>query len=159
MYDPLVAALDEYVSNILAQLQTLSDREQMVLTFCRGVFDKVGIGQLLRMDQHRLGNFDRIVESKRSNELGRGAFHAHEVMGEFGARLDFDVGGKLLEHVIEQCDLLVRIAARSGREEVCNPLKNSQALFGAAGGCRADHLIEQRATFCKRTGLMGRGHG
>ena len=110
----MIAALDEDVGDVLAQLQALRDREQMLLAFCRRVFDKVIVGQLLRMNQHRLRNFDRIVESERTNKLGRSDFHAHEVMGEFCARFDFDIGGKLLKHVIEQCDLLVRIAARSG---------------------------------------------
>ena len=51
------------------------------------------------------------------------------------ARLDLDVGGELLEHVIEQRNLVVRIAARARRKQIGDTLKDPQALVGAAGRC------------------------
>ena len=130
--DPLIAALDKDVSDHLAQFKALRDRKQMVLALGRGVFDEVVIRQLLRMNQHRSRDLDGIVECQRTNHLRRSAFHICEMLGKLCARLDLDVGGELLEHVIEQRDLVVRIAARTRRKQIGDALKDPQALVDAA---------------------------
>ena len=104
------------------------------------------------MNQYRSRDINFIVESERSEEFGRTNFNVHEVMGELRARFDLDVGSELLQDIVEQCNLLVRIAARSGGKKVGNPLENSQALLTGAGSDRIDQFIGQRAAFraCRR---------
>ena len=55
-----------------------------------------------------------------------------QMLGKLCARLDLDVGGELLEHVVEQRDLFVRIAARARRKQIGDALKDPQALVDAA---------------------------
>lgn len=67
-----IAAFDQNVGNTLAQPQPLGDGEQMVLALGGGVFDQIDIAELLRVDQDRLSDRDRVVEaSERSVAAAR----------------------------------------------------------------------------------------
>lgn len=111
MDDPVVAALDQDVGHFFAQLQTLCDREEMVLALGRSVFNEIVVGQPLRMNEHGLGHFNCIVECKRADENGRSILHFRQPMCELRTRLDLDIGGKPAQHIVEQRNLLMGIAA------------------------------------------------
>ena len=70
------------------------------------------------MREHRAGDLDRVVEGERVDDPRRRAVDAGEAMRELGAGLDLDVDRELLQHVVEQRDLLAGIVARAGREQV-----------------------------------------
>lgn len=57
-------------------------------------------------------------------------------MRELGARLDLDIGGKAAQHVIEQGNLLIGIAARAGRKQVGDPINDLEAVLGGRAGDR-----------------------
>ena len=73
---------------------------------------------------------------------------------EFRACLDLDIGGELLQHVIEQGDLVVRIAARACREQIGDPLNDPQALVDAADRSGRDQFIEHRTALRERIGIL-----
>ena len=70
------------------------------------------------------------------------------------ARLDLDIGGELFEHVIEQRNLVKRIAARTRREQIGDTLNDPEALVGAANRCRCNQLIEHRAALRECIGIL-----
>jgi hypothetical protein len=82
---------------------------------------------------------------------------------EFCAHLNLDISRELLQHVIEQRNLLARIAARTRHEQVGDALKYPQALFHTAGGNRADQFVDQRMVLCAHIAVVvreaGVGHG
>ena len=66
---------------------------------------------------------------------------------ELCARFDLDIGGEPAQHVIKQRDLFVRIAARSSRKQISDPVNDFEAMFGTGAGNRADQFIEHRTAF------------
>lgn len=59
-------------------------------------------------------------------------------------RLNFDIGGKLAEHVVEQRNLVAGIAARAGGKKIGDAFKNAQTLCSAAGRDRFIEFVDQR---------------
>ena len=76
-----------------------------------------------------------------------------QAAGKPRPRLHLDIGRELLQHVVEQRDLIAGIAARAGREQIGDPLQNSLALFVAAGRDRVVQFVDQRPIFS--AGLCG----
>ena len=106
-----IAALDQHVGDGFAQLQALGNGKQMILTLGAGVFHQIGVAQPLGMDQHRAGHHDFVVEGELAHDLGRRVFHGRQPVRQSGAGLDLDFDHQPLQHVVEQRDLLARIAA------------------------------------------------
>ena len=102
MDNPLIAALDQDIGHLFAQLQALGDRVKVVLAFGGGVFNEIVVGQAFRENKHRLCHLDRIVERERANQYRRSVVDDSEPMRELGPRLDLDVGGQAAQNVIEQ---------------------------------------------------------
>ena len=59
---------------------------------------------------------------------GRAGMDMGEPLRKPSARLHFDIGDKLAEHVVEQRDLVAVIAARAGGKEIGDAFENAQAL-------------------------------
>ena len=59
-----IAAFDQNVGDTFTQFEAPGDGEQMVLALGGGVLDQIGIAELLRVDQHRLRDRDRVVEGE-----------------------------------------------------------------------------------------------
>ena len=78
-------------------------------------------------------------------------------MRELGARLDLDVDRQAAQHVIEQRNLLVGIAARAGGKQVGDPVDDLDPVLGGRAGDRADQVVEKRTAFGKRCSCVGRG--
>src|SRR6185437_6076377 len=90
------------------------------------------------MNEYRPGHLDLVIKCERTNELWRGAAHAGQPLREFCARFDLDIGGEPAQHIIEQRYLFVRIAARTSREQISDPVNDFEAMSGTGGGNRAD---------------------
>ena len=148
MHDTVIAAFNQDVGDGLAQLQTLGNGEKVILALDRGVLDKVGIAQLPGMHEHRSGHRDRVIEGEHAHELGGRIAHTRQPVRKFGARLDLDFDSHALQHIVEQLDLLVGIAARSGHEQIADALHDPEAIIHAASGNRADQLVDNRKAFC-----------
>ena len=134
----------------------------MVLALGGGILDQIGIAELLRVDQHRLSDRDRVVEGERADQLRRRVVDMSEAACQSRPRFDFDVGAKFLQHIVEQCDLLAGIAARAGREQVGDALQNALALGSAAGRDDVVQFVDQRLSFVAAgicNGGRGIGHG
>ena len=134
----------------------------MVLALGGGVLDQIGIAELLRVDQDRLCDRDRVIEGERADQLRRGIVDMGQAAGQSRPRLDFDVGAELLQHIVKQPDLLAGIAARAGREQIGDALQNALALVTAAGRERGVQLVDQRLIFVAAgicSGGRGVGHG
>jgi len=123
--DPVIAAIDKNVSNGFAQFEALGNREKMVLALGCRVLDKIIIGQLLGAREHGSGDFDDIVEGKRTHQLRGCAVHAGQTFGKLRTCLDLDIGGQTAQHIVEQRDLFVRIVARAGGKQIGNSIDNS----------------------------------
>src|SRR6478672_1516772 len=88
------------------------------------------------MNEYRPGHLDLVIKCERTNELWRGAAHTGQPLREFCARFDLDIGGEPAQHIIEQRYLFVRIAARTSREQISDPvndLRRCPALAVATG--------------------------
>ena len=95
------------------------------------------------MNKNRLGHFDLVIKSERADQLWRRAIDAGQLLGESCPRLHFDIGREFLQNIVEQRDLVAGVAARAGREQIGNPLQNSQALSVAPGRHRAIKFVNQ----------------
>jgi hypothetical protein len=118
--------------------------------------------ELLRVDQDRLSDRDRVVEGERADQSRRRVVDMGKAAGQSRPRLDFDVGAELLQHIVEQRDLLAGIAARAGREQIGDALQDALLLFIAAGRERGVQLVDQRLIFVEAricSGGRGVGHG
>ena len=80
---------------------------------------------MFRVNKYRPRNLDFIVESERANKFWRSNFNVRQLMRELRARFHLDVGRRSAQDVIEQCNLLVRIAAGSGGKRSGYLLENS----------------------------------
>jgi hypothetical protein len=109
------------------------------------------------MDKDGLRNLDCIVERERADEHRRGFVDGRQPMCELGARLHLDVSRQSAQHVIEQGNLLIGVAARAGRKQIGDPINDPEAMLGGRAGDRADQLIEERMAFDKRGSCVGRG--
>ena len=118
----MIAALDQNVGDRFAQLEALGDGEKMRLALGGCALDEIGIAELLRMDQHRLSHLDFVVIGERADEFGGRAVDVREPVRQLRARFHFDIDRKFMQHVIEQGDLIARIAARPGGEEISDAL-------------------------------------
>ena len=127
-----IAAFDQNIGDLFAQLQALGDGKKMLLALGGGVFNQVGIAQLLRVGQHRLGDGDIVVKGERADQPGRSVVDIRQPAGKSCPRLYFDIGREFLQHVIEQRDLFAGIAARAGRKQIGDALQNSLAFSIAA---------------------------
>ena len=156
--DAAVAALDQHVRDRLAQLQPLGDGHQMRLALGGRILHKIGFGELRRMRQHRSGHLDGIVEGERADDLGRRVLRAGKAARELGARFDLDIDGEPLQHVVEYGDLLARIAARSGREQIGDAQQDPQTTLHIAGGDGLVQFIEQRGRSGERRNIAGMGN-
>jgi hypothetical protein len=157
-----IAALDQHVGDALAEPEAARDGEQVFLALGAGVLNQVGLVQRERVNEHRPGHRDGVVERQRAHQLRRGIVDRGEPPRQPGARLQFDVGAKLQQHVVEQRDLLAGIAARAGREQIGDPLENAAARILA--GCeRGIDLVDQRlrsgCAGISSAGGRGLGHG
>ena len=74
-------------------------------------------------------------------------------MRELGARLDLDIGGKAAQHVIEQGNLLIGIAARAGRKQVGDPINDLEAVLGGRAGRREESFRQARWLYWMRYSL------
>ena len=99
------------------------------------------------MNEHRTRHLDLVIKCERTNELWRGAAHAGQPLRELCARFDLDISGEPAQHIIEQRYLFVRIAARTSREQISDPVNDFEAMSGTGGGNRADQFIEHRSAF------------
>ena len=115
----------------------------MVLAFGCCVFDQIIIGQLLRA--HEYGPATSIASSKANvrTSFGGALSHAGQTFRKLCTRLDFDIGGQTAQHIVEQRDLFVGIAARAGGKQIGNSIDDSETVFGGRGGDRADQLVEE----------------
>ena len=68
--------------------------------------------------QHRPRHVDVVVEGEHAHHAGRRGRHVGEPDRKLGARLGLDRGGELGDHLVEQADLLHRIAVGAGHEQV-----------------------------------------
>jgi len=141
----MVAAIDQDVGHRFGQLQALRDGEQMFLALGPRIFGEIGVAERLRIFQDRLGDDDGVVERERADDSGRAAVDMGEALRQTGARLHFDIGDQLLQHVVEQRDLVAAIAARTGGEQIGDALEDALALHIAAGRNRFIELVDQRA--------------
>ena len=127
VHHPIVAAVDKNIGDGLAEFQALRDRKEMVLTLDGRVFNQIIVTQLLRMNEHRTGHFDLVIKCERTNEVWRGAAHAGQPLRELCASFDLDISGEPAQHIIEQRYLFVRIAARTSREQISDPVNDFEA--------------------------------
>jgi hypothetical protein len=81
--------------------------------------------------------------------------HACHPLGELCARLQLDIDAKAAQHVVEECDLLVRIVAGTGRKKIGDAIDDSKPVPGAGCRKRADELIEHRPALRKSIGRFG----
>jgi hypothetical protein len=61
VHHPAVAALDQNVGDPLVDFEVLRNGERVVLG---GIFDQIGIAELLRVHQHPFGDCGRVVKGK-----------------------------------------------------------------------------------------------
>jgi len=95
------------------------------------------------MDQHRFGDRDRVVKGERADQLRRRVVDMGQAAGQSRPGFYFNVGTELLQHLVEQGNLLAGIAARAGGEQISETLQNSPALAVAAGCDRFIQLVDQ----------------
>jgi hypothetical protein len=79
-----------------------------------------------------------------------------------GAGLDLDLDRQSLQHVVEQLDLVARIAARASHEQVGDASQNTKTVFHGAISDRANQFIDDRRTLracIAKAGLSGVKHG
>jgi hypothetical protein len=132
----------------------------MILALGGGVLDQIGVGQEPRVDQDWLGNRDRVVEGERADQLRRRVVDMGEAPGQSRPRLDFDVGAKFPQHVVEQVDLLAGIATGAGGKQIGDAFENAAALAVTAGRERGVQVVDQRLIiFAAGIGNCGGGVG
>ena len=76
--------------------------------------------------------------------LGGALLDAGQPARQPGARLDLDIGGQPLQHVVEQRDLPAGIAARAGHEQVGDALQDAQAFLHVACFDVTDEFVDDR---------------
>src|SRR5262249_56049176 len=108
-----------------------------------GVVEEVGFVEPFRADQHRPRHLDVGVEGELlDGPLGR-VGHRREPVGEARQRLGLDPCRDLEQHVVEQVDLLVRVAFGADEEEIGDPRQGVDALVARAGGKCLFQLVDQ----------------
>ena len=153
--DLAVAARHQHVGHRLAQALALGNGRQMLLALALGGGDEVGVVEPLRVEQHRAGHLDVVIEGERTHHTHRRVRHFGKPARKLGAGLGLDRGGELGEDLVEQPDLDRRVALRAVDEEIGDAREHVVALRLAAGRQRVLELVEQR----RRGGRGGRRGG
>ena len=104
----------------------------MRLALGLGDVDQIGFGKPSRMLQHRPGDRDVVVLGEPPHHLDRRIADRRKAIGEFRARLDFDLVDQAAEHVVEQTDVLLVEPARAVQEECRDALERVGAPLGRA---------------------------
>ena len=133
MDHPAIAALDQNVGDALAEPKGAARWHQVVLALGAGILDQVGIAELVRVDQHRLGHRDGVVECERTDQPRRGVVDRGKPLAPIWRASSLHIGAKLLQHAIEQGDPLTGMAARTGREQIGDALRNPSAFVHTRG--------------------------
>jgi hypothetical protein len=81
--------------------------------------------------------------------------HASHPLGKFCTCLHLDIGAKPAQHIVEECNLFVRIVAGTGRKKIGDAIDNSKPVPGAGCRKRADKLIEHRPALRESIGRFG----
>ena len=91
--------------------------------------DKVVLRQARRQLEHRPGDGDVVVMSEPAQDVDRRVAHRCKTICQLGARLRFDLLDQNPEHVVEQADVLVVVAAGSIEKERGNAPERLHALL------------------------------
>jgi hypothetical protein len=127
-----VAALDQHAGHLLAELGASGDRREVRLALGTGDGDQLVLAEAVRPLQHRTGDFDRVVMREAADQPLRRILHAGDALGELAHRLQFDLPGELLEHVVEHAGLRLADARRGHDEQVGHAAKHLGAPFARA---------------------------
>jgi hypothetical protein len=79
-----------------------------------GAMRKIGLAEHGRSAEKRSRHSDIVVEGKCANQRRRCLSVGREVSGELGPRLQLNHGDKGFEHLVEQFELLPRMATGAG---------------------------------------------
>ena len=104
--------------------------------------------------EHRPRHLDVVVEGEHAHDAGRRGRHVGEPDRQLGARLGLDRGCELGDHLVEQVDLLYRIAVGAGQEQVGNARQHLVALGIVAVRQRTLEFVDQGRL--GRHGLLAR---
>ena len=91
--------------------------------------DKVVLRQARRQLEHRSGDGDVVVLGKPAQDVDRRVAYRRETICQLGARLRFDLLDQNPEHVVEQADVLVVVAAGPIEKERGNAPERLHALL------------------------------
>ena len=142
--DVAIAAAHQHVRHRFAKRAASRDRMQVGLALGFGDVDEIGFRQTRRQLEHRPGDGDIVVVGEPRSTLTGALLTGARRFDEFGAGLGLDLFDQQPEHLVEQIDVLVVVAAGAVEKESGNALQRLGAVFHASRAERLFKLRDQR---------------
>ncbi len=148
MDDDGFAALDQDVGDGFADGLTLRDSVKMTLALCPGVGNEIELAECHRLAENRRRHRDRVIEGKCPNQRRGRIRDGGEMACEPGPGFQLDHGDEGLEYLVEHFDLLLRMTAGAGDEQIGDARERSQLPFRIPGYRCVLNFIDQRREHC-----------
>ncbi len=128
-----LAARDEDFGDRFADRSTMRDGLKMILALGTGVGNQVGVAERFRLAENRSRHGDGVIEGKRPNQRRRRVRGGCKTACELDPGFQLDRGNEGFENLVEQLDLLFRMTAGPGDEQVGDARERPQLPLRGPG--------------------------